>query len=98
MSYKGGQRAYLSCVKDVATREILAYELSTSLSMRIVFRTLDKLDEKMDGNVHPEAIIHSDQGFHYTHPDYQHRIKAMGHYAGRHRRFTFFVKKYMTTQ
>lgn len=78
LSYKGGQRAYLSCVKDVATREILAYELSTSLSMRIVFRTLDKLDEKMDGNVHPEAMIHSDQGFHYTHPDYQHRIKAMG--------------------
>ncbi|MEG0474060.1 MAG: IS3 family transposase, partial [Solibacillus sp.] len=37
-----GQTAYLSCVKDVATREIIAYELSTSLKMSIVYRTLEK--------------------------------------------------------
>lgn len=78
LHYKGGQRAYLSCVKDVATREILAYELSTSLSMRIVHRTVEKLEEALDGNLHPEAMIHSDQGFHYTHPDYQKQIKAIG--------------------
>lgn len=65
MSYKDGQRAYLSCIKNVATREILAYELSTSLSMRIVFRTLDKLEEMMDGNFNPEAMIHSEQGVYY---------------------------------
>lgn len=78
LSYRNGQRAYLSCVKDVATREILAYELSTSLGMSIVYRTLKKLDEALDGNVHPEAMIHSDQGFHYTHPEYQQRVKAIG--------------------
>ena len=77
LQYETGQTAYLSCVKDVATREIVAYELSTSLSMSIVYRTLRKLKEALDGNVHPEAMIHSDQGFHYTHPEFQERVKEM---------------------
>jgi putative transposase len=75
---QGGQTAYLSCVKDVATREIVAYELSTSLRMSIVYRTLEKLKEALNENIHPEAMLHSDQGFHYTHPEYQKRIKALG--------------------
>ncbi len=73
-----GQTAYLSCVNDVATREIMAYELSTSLKMSIVYRTLEKLEEALDGNLQPEAMIHSDQGFHYTHPEYQVRVKKIG--------------------
>ncbi len=77
LTVQSGQTVYLSCVKDVATREIVAYELSTSLSMRIVYRTLEKLAEALDGNVHPEALIHSDQGFHYTHPEYQRRVHRM---------------------
>ncbi|MFP7202961.1 IS3 family transposase, partial [Lysinibacillus halotolerans] len=71
LQYGSGQTAYLSCVKDVATREIVAYELSTSLKMDIVSRTLKKLEEFINDNLHPEAMIHSDQGFHYTHPDFQ---------------------------
>lgn len=72
-----GKTAYLSCVKDVATREIVAYELSQTLKMSIAYNTLAKLRVKLDGNVHPEAMIHSDQGFHYTHPEFQKRVKQM---------------------
>ncbi|HWK24043.1 MAG TPA: IS3 family transposase [Ureibacillus sp.] len=72
-----GKTAYLSCVKDVASREIVAYELSQTLKMSIAYNTLTKLEEKLDGNVHPEAMIHSDQGFHYTHPEFQKRVKEM---------------------
>ena len=78
LPYGSGQTAYLSCVKDVATREIMAYELSTSLSMGIVYRTLAKLEESLGGNIHPEAMIQSDQGFHYTHPDFQDMVKEIG--------------------
>ncbi|MBG9477369.1 transposase [Lysinibacillus sphaericus] len=78
LQYRGGQRAYLSCVKDVATREIVAYELSTTLKMSLVYKTLEKLKTHLDGNLHPEAMIHSDQGIHYTHPEYQQRVKEMG--------------------
>jgi putative transposase len=72
-----GRTAYLSCVKDVATREIMAYELSSTLKMSIVYNTLTKLNDKLDGIIHPEAMIHSDQGFHYTHPEFQKRVGQM---------------------
>lgn len=72
-----GRTVYLSCVKDVATREILAYELSNTLKLSIIFNTLVKLEEKLDSNIHPEAVIHSDQGSHYTYPEFQNRVKQM---------------------
>jgi putative transposase len=78
LQYRKSQSAYLSCIKDVATREIVAYALSTSLKMTIVYRTLEKLEEALDGNIHPEAMIHSDQGVHYTNPEYQERVKNIG--------------------
>ena len=45
--------------------------------MSIVYNTLAKLEEKLGNNIHPEAMIHSDQGFHYTHPEFQKRVKQM---------------------
>ncbi len=78
LPYRNSQTAYLSCIKDVATREIVAYELSTSLKMRLVYCTLDKFEDALDGNIHPEAMIHSDQGVHYTHPEYQERVRKAG--------------------
>lgn len=27
---------------------------------------------------HPECLLHSDQGVHYTHPEFQKRVKAFG--------------------
>jgi putative transposase len=75
--YGSSQPAYLSCVKDASTREIVAYHLSKNLKMDIVYDTLKKLSESLNGLVHPEAILHSDQGFHYTHPEFQRRVKKM---------------------
>lgn len=43
LPYKGDQTANLSCIKEVATREIVAYELSTTLKMSIVYNKLEKL-------------------------------------------------------
>ena len=73
-----GENVYLSCVKDVATREIVAHQLSTSLHMDLVFQTMKKLEEHLQEKRHPEAMIHSDQGFHYTHPSYQRLIGDLG--------------------
>lgn len=75
--YGNGQKAYLSCVKDSTTKEIVAHHLSTSLHMGIAYSTLEKLQEAMEC-FHPEAMIHSDQGFHYTHPQFQARVKEAG--------------------
>ena len=75
--YNNGQKAYLSAVKDLATREIIAYHVSSSLSLQIVFNTLKDLKRQLGETIHPDAMIHSDQGFHYTHPEFQHRLKDM---------------------
>lgn len=32
----------------------------------------------MDGNIHPDSILHSDQGMHYTHPHIRMLIKDAG--------------------
>lgn len=63
-SYRVGADGDLSAVKDFASREMVAFEVTTSLTMEIVYRTLKKLEEALDGNIHGEAMIHSDRGFH----------------------------------
>ncbi len=78
LRYGGSQWAYLSCVKDGATRQILADCVAATLELPIVERTLQRLLERLDGNIHPEAIIHSDQGMHYTHPKTRHFIAEAG--------------------
>lgn len=54
--------------------------------MDIVNRTLKKLEEFIDDNLHPEAMIHSDQGIHYTHPDFQQRVREIGLFQSMSRR------------
>ncbi|PGK38361.1 hypothetical protein CN907_14710 [Bacillus anthracis] len=76
--YGQGKKVYLSCVKDSTTREILAYHVSSSLQMDIVYQTLDKLKERLGDTTHPEALLHSGQGTHYTHPEFQSRVREMG--------------------
>lgn len=78
MRYGKGQWAYLSCIKDGATKQIPAHVLSTSLELSIAVKTLEELLRNMDNNVHPDAILHSDQGMHYTHPVFQHKVKQAG--------------------
>ncbi|MFK4425509.1 MULTISPECIES: hypothetical protein [Bacillus] len=46
--------------------------------MDIVYQTLDNLKERLGGVIHPEALLHSDQGIHYTHPELQKRVREMG--------------------
>lgn len=67
--------AYLSAVKDIATGEIVAWNLTGHLGMGLVIDTLEKLEQ--NGVVLKEAMIHSDQGFHYTNPQYIEKIREL---------------------
>lgn len=75
--YGNSQKAYLSTIKDACTNEILAYNISKSLEMDIVLRTLDILKNNRQIKLDKEAFIHSDQGSHYTSPVFQKRVKEM---------------------
>lgn len=61
------EKAYLSAVKDIATGEIVAYKVAKHLTMPIVLDTIQNLKNVIDLN---NVLIHSDQGFHYTNPEY----------------------------
>lgn len=70
----GKQMAYLSAVKDIASREIVGWSISPSLQMELVFSTLENLKKSLTKK---EILLHSDQGFHYTSPEYIHRVKSL---------------------
>ena len=66
---------YLSAIKDCQSSRIVAWKTSTSLKLDFVINCLDQL--KTHGFA-PGAIIHSDQGAHYTSHQYHTMVKTMG--------------------
>lgn len=65
--------AYLSVVKDIASGEVVAWNLSDGLEEALVLDTMRNMPR-----VREDAMIHSDQGFHYTNPQYIAAIEALG--------------------
>lgn len=65
--------AYLAVIKDIATGEVVAWNLRLNLEMSLVMEPLMRLNLSPDDRV----IIHSDQGFHYTNPHYISMIKDL---------------------
>jgi len=61
-----GQFVYLSVIKDIASSEVVAWNATPGLEMELVVDTIRHLPPDACAN----AMIHSDQGFHYTHPGY----------------------------
>ena len=78
LNYKNGKIAYLSTIKDSSSNEILAHHISDNLHLHIALKTLDKLKLNSEFKFHHGAILHSDQGVHYTSPIFQNRVKKLG--------------------
>lgn len=74
------QLAYLSVVKDIASGEAISWKLSRHLEMNIVLETIEKMksNTNLPLNNLKGVLIHSDQGFHYTSPQYITRLKELG--------------------
>ena len=64
--YNNGCKAYLSVIKDACTKQVLAYVPSKSLEVDFVLETIKILLETHGNSLETDAIIHSDQGCHYT--------------------------------
>ena len=65
--------AYLSVVKDIASGEVVAWNLSNGLEEDLVLDTMRNMPR-----VREDAMIHSDQGFHYTNPQYIETVEGLG--------------------
>lgn len=70
-------KAYLSTIKDAATREILAYKLSTNLELDFVLDTVKQLNDRFGYLLSDRTLLHSDQGCHYTSIAYQQLLKQL---------------------
>jgi putative transposase len=75
--YSKGQKAYLSAIKDGSTGEILAYHVSERMTIDLATDTLKKLKKNKHFKKAKDALIHSDQGVHYTHPAFQKAVKKL---------------------
>ena len=68
-----GRFAYLSVIKDIASGEVVAWSLSHGLEEALVLDTMRNMPRVSD-----DAMIHSDQGFHYTNPQYIEVVEGLG--------------------
>lgn len=73
--YNHGCKAYLSVIKDAFTKQVLAYVPSESLEVDFVLETVNILIEEHGANLQTEAILHSDQGCHYTSISFRQLLK-----------------------
>ena len=65
--------AYLSVIKDVASGEVMAWNLSLYMDVALVTETIGNM--RLDS--YEDIMIHSDQGFHYTNPTYIEIVKEL---------------------
>ena len=63
--YKGG-KCYLSVIMDAYTKEALAWQISESLAVEFVIKTVEQLQRDHGMELDNTVIVHSDQGCHYT--------------------------------
>lgn len=66
---------YLSVVKDICSGEIVAWNLARHLEMGLVMDTMEIM--MANGVSYENAMIHSDQGFHYTNPLYIEKVRNL---------------------
>lgn len=70
--------AYLSVIKDIASREVVSWYISPHLQMDIVLKTLDRLKSNVGLDSLQNVLIHSDQGNHYTSPQFISCVSNLG--------------------
>jgi len=69
--------AYLSVIKDIASNEVISWNLSMHLTMDMVIDTIKYMKHNISKTKLKNILIHSDQGFHYTNPEYISAIKEL---------------------
>jgi len=72
--------AYFSAVKDIASHEIVGWNVSPHIGMGLVMKTIEKMknNKNLLLSLFNNIMMHSDQGFHYTNPDYIKAVSGLG--------------------
>lgn len=75
LPYGTKSTAYLSTILDASTGEVLAHHVSDRITLNIATDTIIKLKKQKRLKLNKDAFIHSDQGVHYTSPQYQELLR-----------------------
>lgn len=77
-NYGLGKKAYLAVFKDLGTREIVGLEISKRMDINLVNKALDKSLVKLSRKKRANLMVHSDQGFHFTHFKFRQILQENG--------------------
>ena len=72
----GDRKAYLSPILDMYNGEIISYTISDSPDLRMVMNMVNSAIRK--AKPQEGLVLHSDQGWHYQHTQYQMALKRNG--------------------
>lgn len=71
-----GQKLYLSPILDLCSSDLVSYTISDRPVISMVTSMLDKAFEQIPDDTN--LILHSDQGWHYQHKQYQQMLRNKG--------------------
>jgi putative transposase len=74
----GGKKAYLAAVKDMCTKEIVGKSVSNRIDIQLTNSAMDKALKRLTKEQQENLMVHSDQGFHFTHISYRLKLKNGG--------------------
>jgi putative transposase len=73
-----GKKAYFAAVKDLETREIVGLSVSSRIDLELTNRAMDQALMKLCPKKRSELMVHSDQGFHFTHISFRSYLEKNG--------------------
>jgi len=72
------KRAYLAAFKDLCTKEIVGKSISKYMNIHLTNTTIKRALNRLSKEKRKGLMIHSDQGYHFTHTSYQDNLKENG--------------------
>lgn len=73
-----GKKAYFAAVKDLETREIVGMSVSTRIDINLSNTAMRDALRKLSPEKKSSLIVHSDQGFHFTHQSFRSLLEKEG--------------------
>lgn len=74
----GHKKAYLAVFKDLCTKEIVAKNISNRIDINLTNTALDRALNRLRSEEKKKLMIHSDQGFHFTHFSFRKKLEENG--------------------
>lgn len=78
LKYAYGQKAYLSAVKDLRTKEIVSYAVEPHPTISLAIARLPEVIAQMPSSRRRKIILHSDQGGQYTSYQFRRAFETLG--------------------